>query len=118
MSPWQGNLGMQIRYDITPKISANIHLTNIYNWCWGGTKTPWTQAFPANQYVCWYSPNDFNYLGATSNQPEFGSGFFYGTSPTAPGNPQAPYTKSFNYPYLPVSGRIPFQAYFELQFKL
>ena len=47
--PWQINVGALIRYDISPRVTANLTLTNIANYCWGGTNTAWSSAFkPGN----------------------------------------------------------------------
>jgi hypothetical protein len=116
--PWQANLGALIRYDFSPTVSANIHLTNIYNWCWGGSSTAWNKAFKPNQYVCGYGQNNFNYVGALAGQPGFGGGFFYGDSPTSAANGSPNLPRPFLYPWAPFSGAEPFQAYFELQVKL
>jgi hypothetical protein len=57
-------------------------------------------------------------VGPLSGQPGFGGGFFYGTSPTAAGNPTGPYPKAYNYPFAPFTGALPFEAYLEAQIKL
>jgi hypothetical protein len=111
--PWQGNLGMLLRYDISPKITANLTLTNLYNWCWGGTKTAWQKAFKPSRYVCGYYPNATSFIGT---QP--GAGFFYGASGSDPANGGQPYATAFNYPFYPFSGALPFQAYFQLTVKI
>jgi hypothetical protein len=111
--PWQFNLGALIRYDISPKLSANVTLTNIFNTCYGGTKTAWQSQFKPNKWVCAYYPNASSFIGT---QP--GAGFFYGANGRDPANGTTPYASAFNYPFYPVSGAIPFQAYFELQIKL
>ena len=111
--PWQFNLGALIQYQVSPKVSANLSLTNILNTCYGGSSTPWQKAFKPNRWVCSYYPNAAAFIGT---QP--GAGFFYGASGTDPANGTTPYAKAFNYPFYPVSGALPFQAYFELQIKL
>ena len=122
--PWQINVGALIRYDISPRLSANVTLTNILNTCYGGTKTPWQSAFPANRYVCGWDSNptgtagNFNYVGPLQGQPGFGGGFFYGNSPGSISNGSPVYSNVFNYPFAPLTAALPFQAYFELQYKL
>jgi hypothetical protein len=116
--PWQANLGMLIRYDISPKITANVSLTNIFNRCFGGHGSAWQSQFAPNNYTCTYLQNNFNYVGPTQGQPGFGGGFFYGAGPSDPANGGAPVAPAYNYPYAPYSGALPFQAYFELQIKL
>ena len=116
--PWQLNIGALVRYDVSPRVTANLTLTNLVNRCFGGSSTAWSKAFPANQYVCGYGSNTTgpNNAGFIGTQP--GAGFFYGASGADPVNGTTPYAPAFNYPFYPVSGAIPFQAYFEVQVKL
>ena len=116
--PWILNVGALIRYDISPKITANLSLASIFNRCFGGSNTAWSTAFKPNNYVCGYGQNNGNYLGATSNQPGFGGGFFYGNSPSDAVNGGYPVAPAYSYPFGPSSGAEPFQAYLELQIKL
>jgi hypothetical protein len=111
--PWQLNLGALIHYDISPKISANLTLTNIYNWCFGGTKTAWSNAFAPDTHVCGYGQNNFEFVGGAP-----GSGFYYGASPTDPANGPGAFAPAFKYPFAPVSAYYPFQAYLQVQIKL
>ncbi len=112
--PWQFNMGLQIRYDISPRITANLTVTNLVNQCFGGSSEPWTQQFPPNRNVCGYYTNSF-YI----------SNFYNGTGPNdtvANGVPLNPYYKtpfvpaygdasSFNYP-------LPLQFFVQLQIKM
>ncbi len=116
--PWQLNIGALVRYEVSPKVTANLTLTNLYNWCFGGSNTAWSSAFKPNQWVCGYQNVNGNYVGPLSGQPGYGGGFYYGSSPTSASNGSPTYTNSFNFPYAPYSGALPFQAYFELQIKL
>jgi hypothetical protein len=116
--PWILNVGALIRYDISPKLTANLTLANIFNRCFGGSNTAWSSAFKPNSYVCGYGQNNTSYVGPMSNQPGFGGGFFYGDSPSAAVNGTTPYAPAYNYPFAPASGAEPFQAYLELQIKL
>jgi len=116
--PWIFNMGALIRYDISPRITANLTLSNILNRCFGGSNTPWSSKFKPNNYVCGYGQNNFNYTGPTSGQPGFGGGFFYGNSPSDAVNGGFPIAPSYSYPFGPLSGAQPFQAYLELQIKL
>jgi hypothetical protein len=112
--PWQLNIGALVRYDISPRISATLNLANIYNRCFGGSSTPWSKAFPANNYVCGYA--DYNAYQWAGLNP--GSGFFYGASPSDPLNGTQPVRKDLMYPYSTLSGGLPFQAYLQVQIKL
>jgi hypothetical protein len=111
--PWQLNVGALIHYDLSPKVTANLSLTNIYNTCFGGSSTPWQKAFKPNRWVCGYYPNASSFIGT---QP--GAGFFYGASGSDPANGKSPYPASFNYPFYPFSGALPFQAYLDVQVRL
>lgn len=108
-SPWQLNISAQIRYDLSSKVSANLILSNLFNRCFGGSKTPWSQAFPPNSTTCTYFQN-FNYI----------SNYYNGSGPLdtaanggVPGDPSAiyPYTVDRTPLY-------PFNAYLNFSFKL
>jgi hypothetical protein len=70
--PWQFNLGMQLSYDFTPRISGRLMVTNLVNECFGGSSEPWSRAYPPNSDVCGYVSNTFYnggnfYNGASPN---------------------------------------------------
>src|SRR5262249_13899302 len=44
-------------YDLSPKISVNLTLANVFHTCFGGSKEPWTSAYPAGTNVCGYGAN-------------------------------------------------------------
>jgi Carboxypeptidase regulatory-like domain/TonB dependent receptor len=112
--PWQMNMGLSLHYDVSPRISANMIVANLFNACFGGSAEPWTAANPPSSIVCGYSPNAF-YI----------SNFYNGTSPNdraANGVPLNPYfansfipsygdNNSFNYP-------LPLNVYITVQVKL
>ncbi len=50
-----GNLALS--YDITPKITMNVTVANLFHTCFGGSKEPWTSAYPASSNVCGYTAN-------------------------------------------------------------
>jgi len=112
-NPWQLNIGAQFKYEVSPRVSATLLLANIYNRCFGGQSTAWQQAFTPNNYVCGYNDNTGSFIGTVP-----GSGFFYNGSGGDSANGTAGYPKAFNYPYAPLSGALPFQAYFLVNFKL
>jgi hypothetical protein len=116
--PWIFNMGALIRYDISPRVTANLTLTNIVNTCYGGTKTAWSTKFKPNNYVCGYNQGNTSYVGPQQGQPGFGGGFFYGNSASDAVNGPGPYAPAYNYPFVPAFGAEPFQAYLELQIKL
>ena len=77
-----GNLALS--YDVTPKISVNLTLANVFHTCFGGDKAPWTAAFPAGPHVCGYFLN-----------PNYVSNYQLGAGYLTPGNP-ASYSASAN----------------------
>jgi hypothetical protein len=111
--PWYLNLGGQLSYEISPKVTATLTLANVMNRCFGGTGGSWTKAYKPNAYDCGWVGNGGSYIGS---QP--GAGFFYGASGNDPANGTAGYSPLFNQPYAPVWGALPFQAYLQLQVKI
>jgi hypothetical protein len=77
-----GNIAFS--YEVTPKISVNLTLTNVYHTCFGGDKEPWTAAYPAGPNVCGYFPNS-----AYVSNYQLGAGYL------TPGNP-ASYSAAAN----------------------
>jgi hypothetical protein len=63
-----GNIA--ISYDLTPKVSINLTVANLFHTCFGGSKEPWTSAYPPGSTVCSYFAN-----GAYVSNYQFGSGF-------------------------------------------
>jgi hypothetical protein len=113
--PWQFNLGFQMSYDFTPRVSGRVMVTNLLNQCFGGSSEPWSRAYPPNSAVCGYTSNTF-----------YNGGYFYnGASPSdvkANGVAENRYfaqsfaasygdTNSANYP-------LALNLYFSLQVKL
>ncbi len=115
-NPWQLNVGALVRYEISPKVTANLTLTNIFNTCFGGNGNAWQARFKPNRWVCGYGSTGTNAYNFIGTQP--GAGFFYGASGTDPANGTAPYATALNYPFQPYSAALPFQAYLDLQIKL
>lgn len=110
--PWQLNVGLQFNYQMSRRVSAQLMVANVVNRCFGGTKEPWTSAYPSNNIDCGYFANT-TYIG---NQP--GAGFFEGASPHDSLNGTAGYPGVFNTSYAPEAGGIPLQAYFTVNFRL
>jgi hypothetical protein len=111
--PWQLNIGAHATYDFSSKVKGVLDISNLWNRCFGGSKTPWSDAFPAGQHICGYTTNGGNWTGTVP-----GSGFFYGATPTSAANGTASFSKALLYPYAPFVGDLPVQAYFQLQIKL
>ncbi|MBV9264126.1 MAG: hypothetical protein JO324_07365 [Candidatus Eremiobacteraeota bacterium] len=113
--PWQLNLGAQLSYDFTPRVTGRLMVTNLLNRCFGGSSEPWSQAYPPNGVICGYTSNTF-----------YNGGHFYnGSSPNdkkANGVPEIPYfAQSFAPAYGdPNSSNYPLALnfYFSLQVKM
>ncbi len=113
--PWQFNLGLQLSYDISPRITAKVIVANLINRCFGGSSEPWTAAYAPSNTVCGYTSNLF-YVGG---------GFYNGSGPTdtaANGVPLNPY---FAHSFVPAYGDVnafnypmPLNVYFSVQIKL
>jgi hypothetical protein len=68
-NPWLMVGNLQFSYDVSPKVSAQVTLANLFHSCFGGSKEPWTSAYAPGQYFCGYTPNLFyvgNYYNGTS----------------------------------------------------
>ena len=106
---------MQASYDFSPRVTANIVVTNLVNACFGGSSEPWTKAYPPSGVFCGYTSNTF-----------YNGGHFYnGSSPydiAANGVTQNPYfTQTFAPSYGdPNSGNypMPINLYFSLRVKI
>jgi Carboxypeptidase regulatory-like domain/TonB dependent receptor len=61
--PWQFNLGLQMSYEFTPRITGQFTVTNLLNECFGGSSEPWTKAYPPNSVTCGYVSNTFYNVG-------------------------------------------------------
>lgn len=118
-NPWQLNIGGHISYDISPRMNVRLDVANLVNRCFGGTSTPWSNAYKPNNVVCGYGENQ-SYLaytpGAAYNLP--GAGYYEGKNPQDPLNGTAGYPGLFNYPYTPYSNGLPIQLYLQFNVKL
>jgi hypothetical protein len=112
--PWQLNAGLKLSYDVNPKVRIAGTVANLVNRCFGGTRAPWTAAFPPSSTVCGYSSNLF-----------YVNNFYNGSSPNdvaANGVPLNPY---FAHSFVPAFGDVnsynypnPLNVYFQVQVKL
>jgi hypothetical protein len=114
-----GNIAFS--YDVSPRISLNLTLANVFHTCFGGSKEPWTAAYGPGPNICSYAPS-----GGVSN-------YQLGNGANNPGNPAA-YSATANggtnlYPwqfqsYAPTTGSYagsipaPFNAYFTVNIKI
>ncbi len=113
--PWEFNLGVQMSYDFTPRISGRMIVTNLLNECFGGSNTAWTRAYAPSTVICGYTTNTF-----------YNGGHFYnGSSPNDVAANGVPENKYFSQSFVPSFGD-PFSSnfplalnlYFSLQVKL
>jgi hypothetical protein len=110
--PSQLNFSLQLSYQMSPRIKANLLLANLLNACFGGSSEPWTKQWPPNSYTCGYIDN-FYYV----------SNFYNGVSPNDRGANAVPLNTEFSQSYSPGYGDTnafvlpnPFNAY--LQFNI
>ncbi len=112
-----GNL--QIAYDLTPKIKLTLLGVSLFHACFGGTSTPWSQAYPPNNVTCGYAP-----AGGPLNSTLYPSNFYNGTGigDFAANKARTPYTQS----YVPSTlnngaiggGPLPINLYFNATVKI
>lgn len=112
--PWQFNMGLELSYDFSSRVTGMLTFANLVNRCFGGSNEPWTKEYPPNSAVCGYGYNKF-----------FISNYFDGSSPNdvkANGVPLNPY---FDAMYAPSYGDvntantpIAFQIYGEIKIKI
>lgn len=112
--PSQLNLSMSLGYDISPRIKANLMLTNLVNACFGGSNEPWTKQFPPNGYTCGYISN-FYYV----------SNFYNGTSPNDHAANGVALNPAFDQSFIPAYADTnslvlpgPFNAYLQFNIKM
>jgi len=114
--PWQANLGLQIRYDISPRVTANLTVANLYQRCFGGSSEPWTKIYPPDHNACAYYRNRFyisNFYNGSSPNDTFANGvplnpyFAAAFAPSFDGNDVASYNQV-----------LPLELYFDLRIKL
>ncbi|MGZ3526647.1 MAG: TonB-dependent receptor domain-containing protein [Vulcanimicrobiaceae bacterium] len=107
-------VNLQMSYEVSPKVTAQFTLADLYHTCFGGSKTPWTTAYSPGRNVCGYGANGL-----------YASNFYNGTgyNDTA-ANGVTPYswqTQSYVPSFAGSAGSgvpFPFNAYFSLQIKL
>ncbi len=112
--PWQFNMGLQLRYDFSPRVTGNVMIANLVNRCFGGSSEPWTKVYAPSSTVCGYSYNKF-YI----------SNYYNGSSPNDTAANGVPLNTYFSVPFAPAYGDVnsynlplPLQVYFQLQVRL
>lgn len=96
-----GNLALS--YDITPKITMNVTVANLFHTCFGGSKEPWTSAYPASSNVCGYAAN-----GSYVSNYQLGPGYLTPGQPStysAAANGTSVYPWQLQ-PYAPTEGSV------------
>ncbi len=112
-NPWLMTGNLAFTYDISPRLSANVTLANIFHTCFGGTKAAWTTANPPGGNICGYEQNGY-----------YNSNFYNGTSPndTAANGVSVPTFQSQSYAPRSFSDASaipqPFNVYFQLTVKM
>ncbi len=112
--PWQLNLGLQLNYQLTPKVSLNLIATNLVNSCFGGSNTPWSRQYAPSSTVCGYISNYFyvsNFWNGSGPNDRAANGVALNPYFAQPFVPAYGDTNSYNYP-------LPFQLFLSLQVKL
>ncbi len=112
--PWQFNMGLQLSYDFTPKVSGRMMVANLINQCFGGSSTPWTKQYAPSSTICGYSGNKY-YI----------SNFYNGSSPNDIVANGVPLNAYFAQPFVPGASDVnsgnyvlPLSLYFQLQVRL
>jgi hypothetical protein len=112
--PWQFNMGLQMSYDFSQKVSGRITIANLVNSCFGGSKTLWSAQYPPSGNVCGYGHNKYyisNFYNGSSPNDSAANGVGLNPFFVQPFVPGAADTNSGNYV-------LPLQVYFQLQIKL
>ncbi len=106
-APWLLNLNAQAGYDLSKRVHLNVVLANIYTRCFGGSKTPWSQAYPPGTQVCTYYPNG-----------TYVSNFYNGASPLDSAANGVASPRQNLQSFAASSSNVPFSAYAQLSIKL
>ena len=112
--PSQLNFSLQMSYQATPRIKANVLLANLVNACFGGSSEPWTKQFPPNSFTCGYISNYY-----------YVSNFYNGRSPNDVKANGVALNSAFAQSYIPAYADTnsfvlpnPFNAYFSINISL
>jgi len=109
VQPWVLGVNLQLGYDVSKNVHANLLVANLFTRCFGGTSAAWsTGATSPSSTICGY--------GATGS---YVSNFYNGSGPNdaaANGTAVLPYAA---HSYTPLSQTFqPLNVYFQLQFRL
>ncbi len=112
--PWQFNMGLQMSYAFSPRVTGNVTIANLVNQCFGGSAEPWTAVYKPSSSNCGYGYNKFyisNYYNGASPNDVTANGVPLNTYFSVPFAPSYADVNSGNLP-------LPLQVYFQLQIKL
>jgi hypothetical protein len=112
--PWHLGLNVALGYDVSARMHATLTLANLYEGCFGGSRTPWSAARPPGSTVCSYQANGF-----------YVSNFYNGISPNDLGANAVPLNPHFAQPFKPsysdpniANFAVPFNAYLQLSVRI
>jgi hypothetical protein len=77
-NPWLLVANVAASYELSPRVTAKLTIANLYHTCFGGSKEPWTAAYPPGKAFCAYGPNGFyaaNFYNGTSASDRAANGF-------------------------------------------
>ncbi len=116
--PWQVNIGGQVSYQFNARVGATLTVANLVNRCFGGSKTPWSSAYPPGTIICGYSQNN-GYLDYTPGATAYntnGAGWYNGATPSA--NNSGNFPAWMQQAYVPNYNALPLQVYLQLNVKV
>jgi hypothetical protein len=93
--PNQLNFSVQMGYQLSPRVKANLLVANLVNACFGGSSEPWTKQWPPNSYTCGYAS------GGPSGTSYYISNFYNGYSPHDLKANGVPLNPAFAQPFIP-----------------
>ena len=94
------NFSMGLSYDVSNRITTSLQMLNIFNTCFGGSTEPWTSG--ANRNTCSYTTPNAGFV-------DYGANVF---------NPGTQFSQTGEFPYAQLPFGAPFEAVFNVQFKL
>lgn len=108
VDPWVLGVNLQLGYDVSKSVHANMLVANLFNRCFGGTRAPWsTGATAPGSVICGYGAG--NYV----------SNFYNGSSPNDVAANGTAVMPNAAHAYAPFAQPFqPLNIYFQLQFRL
>ncbi len=107
--PTHFTANMQVGYQLSPRVKANLVFVNLIDSCFGGSKEPWTTGDQGGARVCAYDVPFASYT----------VGNFYNPGNTIQPAIAYPYGPQFASPQsVAAAGHYPFQMYFSVNLKL